>query len=316
MAFWLCEAASSEEEQDWLTQGYIGCGSEGVPMNLNDYDNAADLTYYFEEVCGLEDREAQTLTASCWPFAYEMQLGDIVILENLENSTLHVGTVTGQYQCDEQRSARKDQRRTINWYDFTLERSQLPQELKSSLQEFQSRDLSRLSLEQEESFSQYLNSSWQQNHAASMVTSALTREQLVILQLKSKLASGELKLSEVMTQLIEARGLNVAEVHEASAKNLTLISTSPAQVLWQVRSAEQPVTVQVLDYLNGLIPLYQSQHVMLVSLSGFAPELKTAVEPGKLSYQVVLWGPDEIAAMLLSLREHLSAPLCAALALG
>ena len=138
----------------------------------------------------------------------------------------------------------------------------------------------------------------------------------MILQLKAKLASGELKLSEVMTQLIEARGLNVAEVHEASAKNLTLISTSPAQVLWQVRSAEQPVTVQVLDYLNGLIPLYQSQHVMLVSLSGFAPELKTAVEPGKLSYQVVLWGPDEIAAMLLSLREHLSAPLCAALALG
>ena len=68
-----------------------------------------------------------------------------------------------------------------------------------------------------------------------MVTSALTREQLVILQLKTKLASGELKLSEVMTQLIEARGLNVAEVHEASAKNLTLISTSPAQVLWQVR---------------------------------------------------------------------------------
>ena len=55
---------------------------------------------------------------------------------------------------------------------------------------------------------------------------------------------------------------------------------------------------------------------MLVSLSGFAPELKTAVEPGKLSYQVVLWEPDEIAAMLLSLREHLSAPLCAALALG
>ena len=153
MAFWLCEAASSEEEQDWLTQGYIGCGSEGVPMNLNDYDNAADLTYYFEEVCGLEDREAQTLTASCWPFAYEMQPGDIVILENLENSTLHVGTVTGHYQCDEQRSARKAQRRTINWYDFTLERSQLPQELRSSLQEFQSRDLSRLSLEQEESFS-------------------------------------------------------------------------------------------------------------------------------------------------------------------
>ena len=64
------------------------------------------------------------------------------------------------------------------------------------------------------------------------------------------------------------------------------------------------------------LELHARQHVMLVSLSGFAPELKTALEPGKLSYQVVLWGPDEIAAMLLSLREHLSAPLCAALALG
>ena len=85
---------------------------------------------------------------------------------------------------------------------------------------------------------------------------------------------------------------------------------------WQVRSAEQPVTIQVLDYLDGLIPFYESQHVMLISLSGFASELKSAVQAGKLRYQVVLWGPDEMAAMLLSQRERLSAPLREALALG
>lgn len=362
MAFWICEAQSTTEEQACLHQGYICCGDDAITVNLNDYPESKDLTFFFEEICGLEFAQARTLTADCWPFAYEMALGDIVLLENLETSILHVGTVSSDYQCLEEQSGRAAQRRSVAWFALGLEREGLPSELLAALHACQGHDLMRLSPEQEESLSAYLVACCQQHLAqghkpqdqhmqvlnaglgavtplsheaqrAFLVQAALdgawtqprssevkiSPEQLVLMHLKLKLASGELNMTEVVTELIKAIGLVVTDVPESTTKIVTVVSAAQnnnaVKVLWQVRTAPMPLTLQVLDFMEGILPIYKCQRAMLVSLSGFADDLTAAVKTGQPSFQVVLWGPNEIARELLAQRQRLSPSLRQALEL-
>lgn len=347
MAFWICEAQSAHEEQACLSQGYICCGDDALAMNLNDYPEAKELTFYLADICGLEFAQASALTADCWPFAYELAQGDIVILENIETTLWHVGTVVGDYQCLEEQSGRAAQRRTVRWFERTIDRALLPQALQDALRPCQEHDLSRLSPKHEEQLTAYLLACWQQSDRTSPVLNAglkdltplspeaqrpvivqalltqaqtaISPEQLVLMRLKLKLAAGELTMADVIKDLIHAIGFTVTDVPESTAKTVTLVSAAvnreEVKVLWQVRMVPLPVTLQVLDFMEGILPIYKCQRVMLISLSGFADDITAAVQAGRTSFQLVLWGPEELAHELLTQKERLAPTLRHALEL-
>ena len=347
MAFWICETQSVNEEQACLSQGFICCGDDAIAMNLNDYPQAKNLTFYLEDICGLDEHAATTLTAACWSFAYELQVGDIVILENIETTIWHLGTVVGIYECSDEGLGRLAQRRAVSWFSLTIDRSLLPQDLQTALHVYQERDLSRLTLEQEERLTTYLMACWQQRapegsvfNAGLTTITALSREQerafllrqalnpapatisperLVLMHLKIKLASGELNMADVVKCLIQAFGLMVTDVPESTAKTVTLVSSpqnnAAVKVLWQVRMVPLPLTLQVLDFMEGILPIYQCSRAILISLSGFDADITAAVKAGKTAFQVVLWGPEELARELISQKERLTPTLRQALEL-
>ena len=100
---------------------------------------------------------------------------------------------------------------------------------------------------------------------------------------------------------------------------MTLVSSpqnnAAVKVLWQVRMVPLPLTLQVLDFMEGILPIYKCSRAMLISLSGFDADLTAAVKSGKTAFQVVLWGPDELARELISQKERLTPTLRQALEL-
>ena len=347
MAFWICETQSAREEQACLSQGFICCGDDAIAINLNDYPEAKDLTFYLEDLCGLDEHAAETLTAACWPFVYELKVGDIVILENIETTIWHLGTVVGAYECHDESAGRLAQRRAVQWFSRALDRSLLPQDLQTGLHPYQERDLSRLTAVQEEALTSYLMACWQQRTADNNVFNAglttvpalsrdqerafllgqalnpaptpISPERLVLMHLKVKLAAGELNMADLVKNLIQAIGLNVNDVPESTAKTVTLISSpqnnNAIKVLWQVRMVPLPLTLQVLDFMEGILPIYKCSRAMLISLSGFADDITTTVKSGKTPFQVVLWGPEELAHELIAQKERLSPTIRQALEL-
>jgi restriction system protein len=102
MAIWLIRAGSHGEfEQKFIQENRVYVTWDGLDVNLAKLKQRADLTAAMtERYPDTKPKAIQNWVSQVWPFAHEIQKGDLVILPLKTQPAIYVGEVTGDYHAE------------------------------------------------------------------------------------------------------------------------------------------------------------------------------------------------------------------------
>lgn len=125
--------------------------------------------------------------------------------------------------------------------------------------------------------------------------------------IQQKVLSHELSLTELVDNIIRAKGFATKLRPESNARNTTLIASSTKnsaiKVSVQIQKYDRPLSAQSLEFLGQMMKFYSTGHAVLVSLSGFEQGVLNQVTSEKSN--VKLWSCDDIAKEVIACYDKL-----------
>lgn len=131
MAIWLVRAGShGEYELKFIQESRIYVTWDGLDMDL------ASLQQRSELMAGMTQRytEAKPKTvlnwvSQVWPFAHEMQKGDLVVLPLKTQPAVYIGEITGDYHFEKAGPSPFFHWRSVKWIGESIPRTHFGQDL-------------------------------------------------------------------------------------------------------------------------------------------------------------------------------------------
>ena len=132
--------------------------------------------------------------------------------------------------------------------------------------------------------------------------------------IQQKVLSKELSLTNLIENIIRAKGFATKIRPESNARNTTLIASSTknhaVKVSVQIQNYDKPLSAQSLEFLGQMMKFYSTGHAVLVSLSGFE---QGVLNQAQANNNVKLWSCDDIANEVLACYDKLDANIRASL---
>lgn len=131
MAIWLVRAGShGENEQKFITEKRVYVTWDGFATNVASLpDRPALLQKLAEAYPDSKPNTVRNWAGQIWPFAHEMQQGDLVILPLKSQPVIYVGEITSDYKFEKGGPDPYFHWRSVKWVGEAIPRSHFSQDL-------------------------------------------------------------------------------------------------------------------------------------------------------------------------------------------
>jgi restriction system protein len=334
MAVWLIRAGShGEYEQKFIQDKRVYITWDELHLNIGNLENrqmlSASLTDRYPNA---KPNTIRNWTSQLWPFAHDMKKGDLVILPLKSQPAIQIGEITSDYQFSNDVEPPYWHWRTVKWVGEAIPRDHFGQDLLHSFGAFLT--ICRIQRNNaEQRIERMRENKWAPEELRSAIASPASEEQeveaaeaadLEILGMDQigRLISSRFK-GHAFTRLVEAilraQGYVTYRSPEGSDGGADILAGSGPlgfglpRLCVEVKSGDSPIDRPTVDKLLGAVSKFGAQEGLLVSWSGFKPNVFKEMAPS--FFKVRLWTRQELLEALFANYDALDQDIKAELPL-
>ena len=313
MALWVIRGGAHGEYEDMaLEQGIVALGWKEVP-DISHCASREDVLALLRKLYPQENpRSLANQASQLWSFVRRMHPRDLVVMPLKNRAVVAIGRVTSEYSYRTDLPDNVHHVRSVQWERQDVPRSTFRQDLLYSFGALQT------------------VFSVERNNAEARVNSVLktgkdpgpdgengdnerisdlvqlARDQIVQ-YIESKFKGHG--LARLVGAVLQAQGYKVQISSPGPDGGVDIIAGSgplgldSPRLCVQVKSGNDPINVNVLRELQGVISNFGAEHGLLVSWGGFRSSVHQ--EARRKFFQIRLWNADEFVRNLLSNYEKL-----------
>jgi restriction system protein len=323
MALWLVRAGRSGEQEDLvLDQGLAAIGWDRIP-DLAGIESRDELKAIFSEV--YPDQSVNRLAnkvSQIWAFGKKIREGDLVTLPLKRRGAVAFGEVTGPYRHRPDLPGGARHTRPVRWIRTDVPRTSLDQDILNSLgslltvcqikrNNIEGRIRGMLDGKGPVPISPAPEGTIEENEGVTDVVAPLDVEQYARDQVRTFIGRrfrGH-ELARLVTELLKAQGYQTRMSPPGADGGVDIIAgrgplgfDSP-RICVQVKSRDEPASVNVLRELQGVVRNFGAEHGLFVSWGGFKPSVIT--EARRLYFEIRLWDGGDLVELLLDNYDRL-----------
>src|SRR5688572_21624951 len=131
MAVWLIRAGSrGEYEQKFIQECRVYVTWERLDVNLSKTNDRSELVAAMaERYLDAKPKRILTWVSQVWPFAHEIEKGDLVVLPLKSQPAIQMGEITGDYHFEPKGQDRFYHWRPVKWIGEAIPRENFGKDL-------------------------------------------------------------------------------------------------------------------------------------------------------------------------------------------
>lgn len=323
MAVWLVRAGShGEYEQKFIQESCVYVTWEGFKTDMGKLKTRADLIDALNlNYPGEKTRAVANWASQLWPFAHEMQNGDLVVLPLKTQPAILIGEVTGAYKFNSRGPDPYYHIRGVKWLGDPIPRANFAQDLLYSFGAFMT--ICRIQRNNAEArIAAMRKNGWKPESAAAQAKpssadsvagetpdtdlEALAGDQIA--QLITARFKGH-GLARLVDAILKAQGYTTSVSPEGPDGGVDILAGggqlgfgSP-RLCVEVKSGDTPIDRPAVDKLLGAVSKFGAQEGLFVSWAGFKSNVSK--ELAQSFFRVRLWSQKELLEALFANYDRL-----------
>ncbi len=335
MAIWLIRAGShGEYEQKFIEDNRVYVTSNNLDVDLGQLGDRSELTEAMTQ--RHPDAKRRTIAnwvSQVWPFAHEIQKGDLVVLPLKSQRAIQIGEVTGNYHFEAGGPNPFYHWRPVKWIAEAVPRAHFGQDLLHSFGAFMT--ICRVQRNNAEARIAAMRSGGWKPESIAAITQGTTEpigeadeatvdsdlEELARDQI-AQLISARFKghgLTRLVEAILNAQGYTTYRSPEGADGGADILAGAgplgfgAPRLCVEVKSESSPIGRPTVDKLLGAVSKFGAQEGLFVSWSGFKTNVQK--ELAASFFRVRLWTQKELLEALFAHYDHLDDDLKAELPL-
>ncbi|NBV83422.1 restriction endonuclease [bacterium] len=332
MAIWLVRAGShGEYEQKFIQENRVYVTWDNLDVDLSKLKQKSDLADVLtNRYPDTKPKAILNWVSQIWPFAYEIQIGDLIVLPLKTQSTIYIGEVTGDYHSELEGPNPFYHWRSVKWIAEGVPRSHFGKDLLFSFGAFLT--ICRIQRNNaEQRIVSMRTNNWKAETLASTirantsVTDETTEDSNIeelaqdqIAQLIESRFKGH-GLTRLVEAILKAQGYTTYRSPEGADGGADILAGSgplgfgSPRLCVEVKSESNPIDRPTVDKLLGAVSKFGADVGLFVSWSGFKTNVQK--ELAASFFRVRLWTQKELIEQLFTHYENLEDELKAELPL-
>ena len=333
MAIWLIRAGShGEYEQKFIQENRVYVTWDELNVDLSTLQQRSELTAamilrYTDE----KPKTIQNWVSQVWPFAHEMQKGDLVVLPLKTQPVVYIGELISEYHSEKAGPNPFFHWRSIKWIGEAIPRSYFGQDLLYSFGAFLT--ICRIQRNNaEQRINAMRSNGWKAETLAAPVKAATTAtsdvdtvdtdlDQLARDQIAA-LISARFKghnLTRLVEGILKAQGYTTYRSPEGADGGADILAGSgplgfsSPRLCVEVKSEDTAIGREPVDKLLGAMTKFNADQGLFVAWGGFKGNVQK--ELASQFFRLRLWTQKEILEQLFEQYERLDEDIRAELPL-
>ena len=326
MAVWLVRAgAQGQFQEKFLSENRIYVTWDRLNVDLKKLENRDELIDAMRDrYPGVKPKTLINYAGQVWPFAYDIQVGDWVVLPLKRERAIQIGEVTGEYKFLPDGPDPYFHYREVKWIGEAVPRSSFGKDLLNTFGAFMT--ICRIQRNNAESRLKAMYASgWAAETPTSVISSVPVEadEDTVQIDLEersrdeiARLIISRFKgydLARLVEGILQAQGYTTYRLPEGPDGGADILAGagplgfgSPRLVV-EVKSEQKPIDRPTVDKLLGSVTKFAANEGLFVSWSGFKNNVQK--ELAGSYFRVRLWSQTELLNALYDVYDQLDADL-------
>lgn len=334
MSIWLIRAGShGQYEQKFIQEKRVYVTWDGLDVDISGLDEPDTLFEELVERYGAESpNRLRNWVRQLWPFAHDIEKGDLVILPSKQQPAIYIGEIAGDYVFEPKGPDPYYHWRAVKWIGEAIPRTQFGQDLLYSFGAFLT--ICRIQRNNAEArIGAMRESKWgpdpglqgklskDKTDAADEAEEATDLEQAgrdqIAQLIRAKFAGHGLAL--LVNAILKAQGYTTYLSPEGTDGGIDILAGTGAlgfsspRICVQVKSQESPVGRPEVDQLIGAMDNTKADAALFVAWGGFKSTVYR--ELANRFFRVRLWTQKELMEQLFATYDKLDEDLRAELPL-
>jgi len=332
MAIWLVRGGKyGQHEQKFIHDNRIYVTWDDLSKDLSKMKDRAKLFDVMGEI--YPEAKPKTLhnwVSQVWPFANEIEKGDLIVLPLKGEPSIYMGEVTGDYHFQMDGPNPYYHWRSVKWIGEGIPRSRFGKDLLHSFGAFMT--ICRIKRHNaEDRITNMRDSGWKDDPGFTGSAGAQegTDETVEAVDLEEQgrdqialLIAAKFKghgMAILVEAILKAQGYTTYRSPEGPDKGVDILAGAAPlgfgspQICVQVKSQDTPVGRVEIDQLMGAMKTVQATQALFVSWGGFKPTVYKEVAPS--FFGVRLWNRNDLLHQLFAHYDRLDEDLKADLPL-
>jgi restriction system protein len=332
MAIWLIRAGShGEYEQKFIQENRVYVTWDNLKVNLAKLKNRADLTSIMTgRYPDAKPKAIQNWVSQVWPFAHEIQKGDLVVLPLKTQPAIYIGEVTGDYQAEADGVNPFYHWRAVKWIGEAIPRANFGKDLLYTFGAFLT--ICRVQRNHaERRIAAMRSNDWKPETLAAVIKTAVpasdeTAEDSNLEELAhdqiAQLIVSRFKghhLTRLVEAILKAQGYTTWLSPEGGDGGADILAGTGAlgfgspRLCVEVKSEDTPIDRPTVDKLLGAVSKFGAEEGLFVSWNGFKGNVQK--ELATSFFRVRLWTRKELLEQLFANYDRLDEEMKAELPL-
>lgn len=320
MAVWLIRAGSDGEyEQKFIQEGRVYATWDGLNVDLRRLRERGELIAVLTELRGsAKHKTILNWVSQIWPFAHDINKGDLVVLPLKSQPAIQIGEVTSDYQFEPAGPDPYFHWRSVKWIAEAIPRSNFGQDLLYSFGAFLT--ICRIQRNNAEARINAMRANGWKPEAfpppngngepgeepAGADLEELARDQIAKTILAKFKGHG---LARLVEAILKAQGYTTYRSPEGPDGGVDILAGAgplgfgTPRLCVQVKSQDVPVESKALNELKGAMQTVNATQGLFVSWSGFKSSVPK--QAANSFFSVRLWTQKELLEALFAHYDHL-----------
>lgn len=334
MAIWLVRAGSGGEyEQRFLAESKVYVTWDSLDVNLAKLKSQEELRSVMADLyADVKPNTVKNWASQVWPFAHDMQKGDLVVVPFKSQPVVYIGEVVGDYQHIPNGTSPFFHSRQVKWIGEAIPRTNFSQDLLYSFGAFMT--ICRIQRNNAEERIKAMRANKWQPESVGAVTGASASssddsEQAAVTDLAS-LAQDQIarligakfkghKFTRLIESVLQAQGYTTWRSPEGADGGADILAGAgpmgfgAPRLVVEVKSESGPIDRPTVDKLIGAIDKFRANEGLFVSWGGFRQNVQK--ELASSFFRVRLWNQTDVLEHLFANYDKLDEELKAELPL-
>ncbi|MDR0458118.1 MAG: restriction endonuclease [Burkholderiaceae bacterium] len=333
MAIWLIRAGShGEYEQKFIQEKRVYVTWDDLNVDLSKLQQRSELNAAMvERYPDVKPKAVLNWVGQVWPFAHDMQKGDLVVLPLKMQPAVYIGEITGGYQFEKDGPNPFFHSRSVKWIGEAVPRTHFGQDLLYSFGAFLT--ICRIQRHNAEQRIVAMRANgWKAETLTAMtkVAAASTdEEEIADIDLEESardkiatLVSARFKghgLTRLVEGILKAQGYTTYRSPEGADGGSDILAGSgflgfsAPRLCVEVKSEDSPIGREPVDKLLGAMTKFNADQGLFVAWGGFKGNVQK--ELASQFFRLRLWTQKELLEQLFEQYERLDEDLKAELPL-
>ena len=330
MAVWVIRAGREGENEEFaLNNGVYSIGF-GLDQSVTNFADRDALRDFIQETQSLDSvQRAAAYASQLWRVAYDMKMGEMVVLPRKRPKVIAVGRIAGDYEYNPDESqAPLPHTRKVEWLVEDVPRANFDSDLLRSINS--NRTIFQVSRNNAEGrindvVNAYLGNEQIKHEVDVQVPNTTTielpdeYEDVPVLDLEQEIRDRiierirqryrEHDLETLVDEILKAEGYVTLKTKAGPDGGADILAGSGAlgfdspKLCVQVKSSGKNVGIADYDRLQGTLDTFNADYGLLVSSTGFTQDVIR--EDRRRFFKIRLWGPDELVQGILDTYDRL-----------